>query len=303
VEGDYTRALAESERAARISPNNAELYDTLVSIYSRQGRGPEALAAARKGHELNPRREPLARSFGIQLINARRYDEAEQVLRRALALQPDSLTTQALLAAIPLWTRRSTREWDAWIASVPPPSRTDATFQTLHLQIVAAKGNAAEYVKLVAEYRREDRVGPGYAFALMLTGETDHARTVAARNRDEQLAILARDPTVVDAWSRLAYAYAALGEKSAAIEAIEKSVLPARDSGQSLPEATRALRRAQLLAWVGRKDEAMTELERVWSQPITVARDELSSFMWAPLKGDPRFEAIRNDPRNNVPLY
>ncbi len=302
VEGDTERALVESERAAKILPNNVELYDTLVSIYGRQGRAPEALAAARKARELDPRSPSLARSLGRHLINAHRFGEAEEVLRQALTLQPDSVESAALLAAIPLYTRGSTREWDAWLASVAPPSRTNLTFQQVHLQVTAAKGDAAAYAKLVAAYHRESREGYGYAFALMLAGEAEHARTVAAQIRDEQLAILARAPTASLAWSRLALAYAALGEKSAAIEAADRSLTRASTASEVSPTAGMVLRHAQVLAWVGRKDEALKELAQVWWQP-TQGRDPLTSFMWAPLKGDPRFEAIRNDPRNNEPLF
>jgi TolB-like protein/Tfp pilus assembly protein PilF len=303
VEGDYVRALVESERAARLSPNNADLYDTLVSIYNRQGRAAEALAASRQAHALNPRSASLARGLGVQLINARRYAEAEAVLRQALELQPDLIEAEALLAALPLFTRGSTREWDAWLQSVPAVSRTNGTFQTLHLQVTAAKGNAADYVELVSRYRREAREGFGYALALILTGQTERARTVAATIRDEQRANVARDPTDAVAWNRLAFAYAALGERAAAGDAADKSLaLRSNSPDQTVPPSLVRMRHAQLLAWIDRKDLALQELGQVWWEPI-LGRDPLTSFMWAPLKGDPRFEALKQDPRNTQPLY
>ena len=137
----------------------------------------------------------------------------------------------------------------------------------------------------------------------MLTGQTERARTVAARIRDEQLAVVARESNDAAAWSRLAFAYAALGEKSSAADAADKSVARANTPNQSLPLPALVLRHAQLLAWIDRKDEAVKELAQVWWQPMTLGRDVLTSFMWASLTGDPHFEAIRKDPRNNAPLF
>ena len=303
VEGDFERALVESERAARISPNNAELYSTLGSIYIRQNRAPETLAAARKAFELNPRSVTFARSLATELLLAWRFTEAEKVLRQGLVVQPDSLELGGLLASLPLWSGGSSRGWDTWLASVPPPSRTDGAFRTVHLAVAAAKGDAAEYAELVVQYGREANAPYGYLLALMLSGQTERARTAATRIRDEQLAILAREPNDAAGWGRLAFAYVALGEKSSAMDAADKSVARANTPNQTLPPPAVALRHAQLLAWIDRKDEAVKELAQIWWQPMTQGRDVLTSFMWKPLQGDPRFEAIRNDLRNNAPLF
>ena len=303
ADDDYERALVECERAARISPSNSGVYNTLVSIYFRQDRGSEALAAARKAYELNPRSESLLRSLGAALMCARRYTEAEDVLRQALALRPDSVEAGAMLASIPLWTRGSTRELDAWLASQPASSRANGTFQTVQLQAIATKGDAIEYVRLVERYHREDIVGYGYPLALTLAGETGRARTVAARYRDEQLAILTREPNDGPVLSRLAFAYAALGENDLALEAADKSVSPDRSTNQTLSANGLALRRAEVLAGIGKKDEAIAELTRILRTSNPIGADPLTSFVWAPLKGDPRFEAIKSDPQYTQPLY
>jgi TolB-like protein/Tfp pilus assembly protein PilF len=304
VEGDYERALVECERAAKISRNNADLYDNLNRIYLRQGRPVDALDAARKAYDLAPRSEVVARSLSYDLRRARRYTEAEEVLRQALVLQPDSWLSAGELASLPLYARGSTREWDAWLAGVPAPTRTIGAFQRLHVSVTADRGDVAEYTKLVALYQRVANESNRYVFALKLTGQTEHARALATGIRDEQLAIVARDPSDVQAWDRLAFAYASLGEKSAALDAADKSVTHAgAQTRGSAPEAV-ALRHAQLLAWIDRKDEALQELAQVWLQPGSRwYLDPLTSFMWSPLHGDPRFESIKNDPRNGQPLF
>jgi len=301
VEADYVRALAECERAARISPNIASVYYNMSNIYVRQSRYQEAVAASRKACELEPGSSALARSLGNQLfLYAHRYAEAEEHLRRAAALQPEYLEVRAVLATIAFWARGSTREWEDLLASLPPSAYNNGAFQTVHLSFVGGRGDAAGYAKLVERYGSESRGGFGYPLALMILGEKERARKAAAKVRDEQLDLLAREPDNAQVLGRLSFAYLVLGEDTAALEAAEKSI-GASTSGALSPAVAR-LRRAQLLAWLGRKDEALSELNRLWWQPLN-PRDPLTSFMWSPLHDDPRFEAIKNDPRNGQPLF
>jgi hypothetical protein len=65
-------------------------------------------------------------------------------------------------------------------------------------------------------------------------------------------------------------------------------------------------------AWVGEKDLAFTELEQllqlpflinIFTQgPLTVHGLRTSPIL-QPLKSDPRWEALLNDPKNNAPLF
>ena len=60
---------------------------------------------------------------------------------------------------------------------------------------------------------------------------------------------------------------------------------------------------ASCLAWLGDKDRALAELARLlrtpWGENIHAAR---LGTAWFPLRGDPRFEALVHDPKNNAPL-
>jgi hypothetical protein len=60
---------------------------------------------------------------------------------------------------------------------------------------------------------------------------------------------------------------------------------------------------AVCLAWLGEKDRALAELARLlrtpWGENIYLAK---FGAHWFPVRGDPRFEALVNDPKNNAPL-
>jgi hypothetical protein len=63
-----------------------------------------------------------------------------------------------------------------------------------------------------------------------------------------------------------------------------------------------------VLAWTGDKEGAIAEYARFLRMPVSpslnsnvnVVRHSPSLF---PLHGDPRFEALLNDPKNNAPLF
>ncbi|HEX7630627.1 MAG TPA: hypothetical protein VF388_00725, partial [Lacunisphaera sp.] len=59
-----------------------------------------------------------------------------------------------------------------------------------------------------------------------------------------------------------------------------------------------------VLAWSGDKDTALAELARLLRTPRGANVHQLrAGIFWQPLRGDPRFEALLNDPKNNQPLF
>ncbi len=76
------------------------------------------------------------------------------------------------------------------------------------------------------------------------------------------------------------------------------------ESGDAIAGPPLSLNYAQALAWCGEKDRALAELARLLRTPfgenIHGARLSLG---WFPLRGDPRFQALVNDPKNNAPLF
>ena len=75
-------------------------------------------------------------------------------------------------------------------------------------------------------------------------------------------------------------------------------------SRDALDGATYAQYRAGIYDWTGDKEYALAEYQRLFRIPTTTLGNvhELKAG-YSTLHGDPRFEALLADPKNNAPLF
>jgi len=110
-------------------------------------------------------------------------------------------------------------------------------------------------------------------------------------------------------WTGLSKREALLGQK-------EEALRDARKAVELMPEALDATRGvnasinlAVVYAWTGDKNRAVAEITRLLRPPCGLAPPNVNvHFMrtapaYAPLRGDPRFEALLKNPKNNEPLF
>lgn len=74
--------------AARLNPDDAEVFDGLAQALARAGRLDEAVAAGERAVTMAPRHAYILTNHGNLLASARRIGEAVALHRRAVALQP-----------------------------------------------------------------------------------------------------------------------------------------------------------------------------------------------------------------------
>jgi serine/threonine-protein kinase len=182
-EWDWSGAENEHKRALELIPNLAGEHGNYALYLSMMGRTAEALAENRRAQDLDPLRISLKSGKAIILYFGHQYDEAIQVFQSVITLQPDYAAAHLILG-----------------------------------DTYAAKGR---YEEAIAEYQKY----------ISLNGETTSTLCylgcayAKSGKRDEALAILNKLKTTKEYVSpaELAVLYVGLGDKEAALDALERS--------------------------------------------------------------------------------
>ncbi len=307
---DYERATEQYLRLAVLRPNDAAVFGSLGFIHRRQGRWNEAVAELRHAAELEPRDLRFGHTLVQLLLGLNRYDEAAAVQARISTIYPDSLVDLAQTAIIPFVARGSVRESQETIARLTPEQRNQPITLYWLKNWARAFGDWEEAIKLDRQQRYYDAYGESRwsqdiaaAYVLWAHGDQAAARTLAEQAILAGKADLAHKPSATD-WLNLAGAQALVGDKAEALRSAQtaKDLIPESRDAVSGPPLSVGY--AQVLAWAGEKDRALAELARLLRTPfgenIYYAK---TSPGWLPLRGDPRFEALVNDPKNNAPMF
>jgi len=100
-QGKSIEALAQIDRALRLSPNDANTHLSRARILNATGQAEEAEKAVRLAMRLNPHYAPdYLTVLGQSLLHQERYEEAAGFIERAVTLQPDNDQHYVTLAII-----------------------------------------------------------------------------------------------------------------------------------------------------------------------------------------------------------
>ncbi len=307
---DYGKAAGQYERLLTLRPNSAAAIGSLGLIYRRQARWPEALANLRRALELDPRNVRYRDTLARHLRFVRHYDEAQTEFRRLAADAPDNLARQVDLAQLPFFARGSTREADAWFAQWHPPPGGEAQALYFRKQWLRLRGDYAGAIRLDEQQPYFEDGRPHWlqdaltARDYLAAGEAAVTRTRLEKVRAELETERARQAANPIVWMALGLVAGVQGDRAQALGCAAKmrELLPESVDAVTGPDLSAF--RAQILAWAGEKEEALAELARLlrtpYGQNVFMARQD---FLWQPLRADPRFEALLDDPRNNEPLF
>lgn len=97
---DWPGAEREFKRAIELNPSNANAHDGYAFYFSALGHPEEALAEIRRARDLDPLSLLINGDLGFTLYFARQYDEALEVLKRNLEMDPNFPPTHWVLALV-----------------------------------------------------------------------------------------------------------------------------------------------------------------------------------------------------------
>jgi len=313
---DYTQALEYFGQLSRLLPNFYFGPFMTGLVQRRQGHWVESLASLRRAAELDPGSAEHARNLMISLLAMRRYPDAIAEQERRVRLMPESLRESFEVARLKFFLNGSTKEGDDLLAG-PIAARADPAVAAGYRKLWAAmKGDLATVARIDRE--RPDawapNIGSGggspaeYALnngvVMAAQGDLAGARARLEKFPAELRARLVNEPQNAAVLSQLGQIEALLGHREAALAAVQQAreILPESLDALSSRGPHQAL--AFVLAWNGDKPAAIAELKQLLAIGGQTSVHWLRHGPWfAPLKGDPAFEALLSDPRNSAPLY
>jgi TolB-like protein len=299
---DYEAALQEFTIAREAKPNDAVLWSGVSFVNRRQGNWQESLEAMDRAIELDPRSYEFFWNQGLTRQVLGSYDEAEQLYDLAISLAPDAADAYSMKALLYLVRGGGGERMRELLSTVAAASDTRLFIR----QLATVFGKAAIF-RIDAEYRAAlmrpdvDEFGPAaYVYYLARTGYygTGAPADVERVYYDSARAALelgtAAAPQQAVWRALLGVALAGAGRTAEAIET-------GRAAAESMPVERNALEGniiaeilAEIYMMVGEHELAIDQLEYVFSMPAYYLSAPLlrADPLWAPLGGDPRFEAL-----------
>ena len=299
IERDYEGAKRVCEALRPRWPNNSEVPTLISYVLWRQGRSTESEAYLQEALNLDPRSVPLRKVFGVDAIYRRQFDQALKRYDRVLEIAPGDSEAIAR-KAVAYQAMGDLDNAEAMLASIQSPAPGDAwvTWALLRQEFFRRRYQKGASIGQSALASPELQVGRFRTLSLLvgdlqrLSGDSQGAVATYTQERGKLESTLKQQPDNPDVMIDLAELYAALGEKTLAIEKAEHA-LALRPESQDVLIGRRFLEaRARIAARIGETDRAIEILRHLLTvpygpPPITPAL----------LRLDPMFDLLRNDPR------
>ena len=158
---DFVAARRDLEKARQLAPPNASLWHYSAMWNAQQGRVEAGLADMRRARALEPMTLLLSSNYALILFNARRYDEAIELLAPMIEANPGFDTGRSVLAR----ALAATGRFDAALAQLQ--ARKDIGAWQGDLGVLYAKmGRRDDALREIARLDALEAQGFGEAYEL-----------------------------------------------------------------------------------------------------------------------------------------
>jgi TolB-like protein/Flp pilus assembly protein TadD len=300
---DYNGALAELELARQTLPNDFRVPRLMGAIQRRQGNWEESTRNLERSAELNPRNLEPRESIAINHTFLRRYAELRSALASTLAVFPNDLNTAYWQAYVEFQAKADTRPLHQLIDSTRAANSTSASGITEWWLACALAERDTTAARKASDAHGEDPIDLGgevflcrsFVEGLIARMRKDerNAQPAFVAARAEQEKLVQAQPNQSQALGLLGLIDAYLGRKEEALREGRRAVELLPMEKDPIEGARGVANLAMIAAWVGDKDLAFEQLERIIGRPSPLSYGGLKLFpWWDPLRGDARFEKL-----------
>jgi TolB-like protein len=308
---DYSRANEQYQRLAGQRPNDAGVFNSLGLIQRRQGKWAESLANLRRATELDVSNAVFLRNLIVSLYAGRRYDELREARRRMVSLKPDDLLEAFFLTRTSFHASGSTQEVEAFLAGLTPEQLNSPEGFEIRAVWADSLGDVRELIRIdkLHPHFKRSQLAPWEedvlaAQNLYMTGDRTGALARLGRVPGDLAERLRREPANPRLYGFDAIVEMIQGHREAALRAVAHTVELTPASLDALTGPWYAGLSARALDYLGEKDRAIAEYARLLKTPGSELNVyDLKHDTRSTLRGDPRFEALLDDPANNAPLF
>jgi TolB-like protein/cytochrome c-type biogenesis protein CcmH/NrfG len=307
VERDFAAAIRTFSAIEAKEPNNIDAISALGYIARRQGRNEEAVRRLDQAIGLDPRNIQLLTEAAWTHAQGRDFAGALRIVDLGLNVKPDDGN---LIASKTLEYQKTGRLDEAapLVEALRPDGSLPQVVYAIEAQAILTRQFAAGAARLQAMLDQmsaapatsaEPITRGGYETIVgelqLRAGEAAMAQKNLASGRDRIEAKLVDEPGNFIALLYLSRAYAALGDRDAAIKTINRAIEQTPTSADALYGPLLEDRRARIQAQFGEIDAPIAALTRLlklnYANAITLAQMRIDPD-WDPLRGDARFQAL-----------
>ncbi|MGQ0810145.1 MAG: tetratricopeptide repeat protein, partial [Nitrospiraceae bacterium] len=222
--GDSAMAVRYADEVADGTPQDNQVLTQIAGVYAGTGHAEKALPLLDRVIEQDPSKSESYFSKGLILLNLKRVEEAEQALQQGVKVGPDSPVGHYYLGRIGVETKR----YDLAVNQFERAIALNSSFEPAYLALAGVHESQQDSTKAGAVYRRYlQTVNPrSREVRQHLIRLSIHSKEYQEALKELE-AMLAEDPSDLDAQLRLSLVYGELKDYPKAIERL-LTILEAR---------------------------------------------------------------------------